>query len=97
VRLAHDGRECLELAEHFKPELVFMDIGMPVMNGLDAASALRGKGIDAFLVALTGWGQEKDRDATRQHGFDMHLTKPVGSSQVLGILQRLEGRIGTVA
>jgi len=69
-----------------------MDIGMPVMNGLEAAQALRHQGVNALLVAVTGWGQEKDRDATGRMGFDVHLTKPIDSAQVLAILQRLDGR-----
>ncbi|HEY9063645.1 MAG TPA: ATP-binding protein [Burkholderiaceae bacterium] len=92
VQLAHDGRQCLSVVSDFKPEVVFMDIGMPVMNGLEAAQALRHQGVNALLVAVTGWGQEKDRDATGRMGFDVHLTKPIDSAQVLAILQRLDGR-----
>jgi signal transduction histidine kinase len=84
VAVAHDGTEAIEMARSFGPELVLMDIGMPGMNGYDAAKAIRsepwGKGV--VLVALTGWGQEEDRRKTAEAGFDRHLVKPVEFEQV---------------
>ncbi len=79
VRTAHDGLEALDVAAEFRPDLVLLDIGMPRLNGYDAARRLRqeewGRGV--VLVALTGWGQEEDKRRSREAGFDHHLVKPV--------------------
>jgi CheY-like chemotaxis protein len=89
VREAYDGIECLKVARSFAPDAILMDIGMPLMNGLDAAKALRAEGNQAFIVAVTGWDQEHDRDATRRSGFNLHLAKPVDVEQVAHILGKL--------
>jgi DNA-binding response OmpR family regulator len=76
---AHDGYKALETGGAYQPEVVFLDIGMPKMNGYEVARRMReqtwGKG--ALLVALTGWGQDDDRRRSREAGFDEHLVKPV--------------------
>ena len=79
VCTAHDGAEALQQAEAFRPDLVLMDIGMPVMDGCEAARRLRQQtwGGAMVLVALTGWGQDEDRRRTEDAGFDHHLIKPV--------------------
>jgi CheY-like chemotaxis protein len=78
VRAAYGGLEGVQAAKEFRPELVFMDLGMPEVNGFDAARQIRqqpwGQGIR--LVALTGWGQDEDRQRTKEFGFDLHLVKP---------------------
>jgi PAS domain S-box-containing protein len=79
VETAGDGRTALAVAEEFKPDVILMDLGMPTLDGLAAARELRrlpwGAGIR--LIAVTGWGQEHDRNRTKEAGFDMHLVKPV--------------------
>ncbi len=84
VRTAHDGQEAIEVAQDFRPDVIIMDLGMPRMNGYEAARHLRdqpwGRGIT--LVALTGWGQEEDKQRTRAAGFDHHLTKPADPSEL---------------
>jgi signal transduction histidine kinase/DNA-binding response OmpR family regulator len=89
TRAAFSGAEALALAEQFKPHAALLDIGMPEMNGYDAARALRSSpsGADMLLVALTGWGQDQDKQAAREAGFDAHLTKPVNLQQVVDLLQ----------
>jgi CheY-like chemotaxis protein len=79
VRTAHDGLEAIRAADEFRPDIVLMDIGMPHLNGHDAARRLREQpwGEPMLLVALTGWGQEEDKQRTREAGFDHHFTKPV--------------------
>jgi two-component system CheB/CheR fusion protein len=75
----YDGQAAVEAAATFRPEVVLLDIGLPKLNGYDAARRIReqpwGKGM--LLVALTGWGQEEDRQKSKDAGFDCHLVKPV--------------------
>ncbi len=88
VRTAHDGVEALALAQMFDPDIVLLDLGMPKMDGYETARQLRlsptcGR---AKLVALTGWGQQQDRDRTAEAGFDAHLVKPVAEAQLFRTL-----------
>jgi two-component system CheB/CheR fusion protein len=78
VRVAYDGPQALELATLFRPEVGLLDIGMDGMNGYDLAIRLRREPLLAglFLVAITGMGQEEDRQRALASGFDAHLTKP---------------------
>jgi CheY-like chemotaxis protein len=86
--VAHDGDEALEVFQTFHPDTVFMDIGMPRMNGCEAARRLRELkgGNSVHLVAVTGWGQDKDIQRTREAGFNLHLLKPVGIDALNGVL-----------
>jgi PAS domain S-box-containing protein len=79
VRTAHDGWEAVEAAAAFQPNLVLLDIGLPKLNGFEAARRIRElpSGGDIMLIALTGWGQEEHRRRSKEAGFDHHLTKPV--------------------
>jgi CheY-like chemotaxis protein len=67
------------VAESFAPQVVLLDLGMPRMDGYETARHIRGRwwGRNATLVALTGWGQQQDRQRTSDAGFDVHLVKPV--------------------
>ena len=78
TRTAHDGREAVEVAAEFVPDMILMDLGMPKMNGYEAARKIRSQpwGRSMMLVALTGWGQEEDKQKTKEAGFDHHLVKP---------------------
>jgi CheY-like chemotaxis protein len=93
TRVAHDGREALAAAQAFRPQVAFLDIGMPGMDGYDTARAMRQTaGLeDIVLVALTGWGAESDRRKSSDAGFDQHLTKPVQLDVVQQLLARLTG------
>ncbi len=79
VRTANDGEAGLAAAAEFRPGLILMDIGMPVMDGHEAARRIRAEpwGREPFLVALTGWGAGDDRLRTQEAGFDRHMVKPV--------------------
>jgi PAS domain S-box-containing protein len=79
VRVAHGGRAALSLAQTFRPDVAILDIGMPELSGYDVAKELRREpwGARMCLVALTGWGQDEDRQRAKNAGFDRHLTKPV--------------------
>jgi CheY-like chemotaxis protein len=79
VRVAHNGKTALDAAAAFHPEVALLDIGLPVMDGYELASRLRTLpgGGDIRLVAVTGYGQKKDRTASKAAGFSEHLVKPV--------------------
>jgi len=88
TRTAHTGAEALDAAATFKPEVVFLDIGLPGMNGYEVARRLRSdpavRGMT--LVALTGWGTEEDKSHALEAGFDYHLTKPVETTAIDRVL-----------
>ena len=88
VRTAYDGVEGVEAATAFRPDLAFLDIGLPRLNGYDAARRIRllPGGAKMILVALTGWGQEDDRRRSREAGFDHHLVKPVAPEELERLL-----------
>ena len=94
TRQAHDGAEAVKAAEQFRPDVVLLDIGLPVMNGYDACRRLRQEpwGRSMLLVALTGWGQEEDREQSRDAGFDAHLVKPVDLEGLLDVIARSNSR-----
>jgi two-component system, OmpR family, response regulator len=84
VHTATDGPEALAAAESVRPEVILLDLGMPGMSGLDVARHIRKAawGRAMVLIALTGWGQDEDRQQTRDAGFDHHLTKPVPPDEI---------------
>jgi len=79
VRVAYEGASAIEMVAKLRPEIVLLDIGMPMLDGYEVARRLRElpEGRDVLLVAMTGWGQEEDKRRTAQAGFDHHLVKPV--------------------
>jgi len=92
VVVVHDGVATVEVAKNFSTELAFLDIGMPRMNGYEAAAKLRERFGDRIkLVAVTGWGQEADRRRAAEATFDHHLTKPVD----LRVVEQLIGSATT--
>jgi signal transduction histidine kinase len=95
VRTAHDGMEALQAARTFEPDIVLLDLGMPKMDGYEVARQLRTEsagGREMTLIALTGWGQQQDRDRTADAGFDAHLVKPVAEAQLFKALAAAVGR-----
>ncbi|MGQ0522852.1 MAG: hybrid sensor histidine kinase/response regulator [Betaproteobacteria bacterium] len=89
TRIAHDGPAALKAVEEFKPEFVFLDIGLPGMNGYEIARALRGHQSRSkiFLIALTGWGQPSDIRESKEAGFDLHMVKPLDTASVKRLLE----------
>ncbi len=96
VRTVYDGEQALREAPGFAPDLAILDIGMPGMDGYQAARALRAipqlAGLQ--LVALTGWGAREDRARSREAGFDQHLLKPVAPEQLAQVLAGAASRAG---
>ena len=88
VEIAHDGAEAVEAAASFQPELVLLDIGLPKLNGYEAAPLIRKKCPDRkpVIVALTGWGQQDDRRRSEEAGFDAHMVKPVDFAELAKLL-----------
>ena len=84
VRVAHNGAEALAAAAAFNPDFAFLDIGMPKVHGYEVARRLRDMPAtsECVLVAVTGWGQEDDRQRAREAGFDRHIVKPVDPAQI---------------
>ena len=91
VRTAYDGEAGVQAAGEFHPEVVFCDIGMPKVNGYEAARRIREQpwGRATVMVALTGWGQEDDRKKSADAGFDFHLVKPVELTALTKLLAGL--------
>jgi PAS domain S-box-containing protein len=89
VRQAQNGLEAIELAKSFAPDLVLMDLGMPKLNGYEAAQRMREQpwGQDLAIVATTGWGKEEDFRRTAEAGFDHHLVKPISLNALKEVLQ----------
>jgi CheY-like chemotaxis protein len=87
ARTVHDGLAALEVAPEFHPDVVLLDIGLPGIDGYEVARRLRDRpdlgGL--LIIAVTGYGQESDRQRAREAGFDQHLIKPID----LAILRRL--------
>ena len=92
VQLAHSGVSALELAPSFSPDVVFLDIGMPGMDGYEVARRLRTQpGLEnVVLAALTGWGQQEDRRRTAEAGFNHHLVKPPEPKAIENVLAQLK-------
>ena len=92
TRLAHTGPAALVAAADFHPDVVFLDIGLPGIDGYEVAKRLRADPTSPkpYIVALTGWGAEEDRRQARSAGFDDHLVKPVDAAQVDAALERAQ-------
>ena len=93
VRASYDGASGVAAAAEFRPDIVFIDIRMPEMDGYETSRRLRARlgAATPMLVALTGLGQDQDREQTREAGFDIHLTKPVSSDALEELLRRADG------
>jgi PAS domain S-box-containing protein len=89
VRIAHDGAAALEVAGDFSPEVVFVDLGLPLVDGLEVARRLRQSsvpGLPALLVSMSGFGQEQTRRKSGEAGFHHHLVKPVDMDSLRSLL-----------
>jgi CheY-like chemotaxis protein len=88
VQTAADGIEALEVASNFAPEVVLLDIGLPLLDGYEVARRLRQAAPtrDAHLIALTGYGREQDKFTAESAGFDHHFVKPVEPAALLACI-----------
>jgi PAS domain S-box-containing protein len=91
VEQAHDGTRAIEVARHWEPDVVLLDIGLPEVSGYDVARAIKASRADTHLVALTGYGQQADRQRTAAAGFDDHLVKPATAHALQRIFETVGG------
>ena len=91
TRTAHDGESAVATAESFRPEVVLLDIGLPKLNGYEVAQRIRENawGASMFLIAVTGWGQEEDRQRSSEVGLNVHMVKPVEPAALERLLSEL--------
>lgn len=92
VRTAGDGQRGIEVAAEFLPDVILMDLGMPTLNGYEAARRIRQQpwGKKVMLVALTGWGQDEVKQRTKDAGFNYHLVKPAEPAELQKLLAMVE-------
>jgi len=92
VQTALDGEEALEKAEQFRPDVIVLDVGMPILDGYETASRIRQRpwSRDVVLIAVTGWGNDKDKLKSADAGFDVHLVKPVDATTILEALDQID-------
>jgi PAS domain S-box-containing protein len=93
VFIASDGLSALRVAGEMNPEIVLLDIGLPGLDGYEVARRIRTEpwGAQMMLIAITGWGQQQDKQIAVDAGFDFHLTKPVEHAQLVRLIARTEG------
>jgi CheY-like chemotaxis protein len=99
VHTAFDGEQAIQVALECVPEIIFMDLGMPRMDGITATRHIRARleRRRPAVVAVTGWGQDADRQRTRAAGFDEHLVKPVSVDSLERVLREFEERMSRTA
>ncbi|HSW20460.1 MAG TPA: response regulator [Ramlibacter sp.] len=91
VRSAFNGKAALEEASAFRPEVILVDLGMPVMDGYEFAKAVRQDAVlnRTFIAAISGWGTPQDREKSAKAGINLHFVKPVDLSTLLALLGNL--------
>jgi CheY-like chemotaxis protein/nitrogen-specific signal transduction histidine kinase len=90
VETAYDGLAALTATRDFRPQVIFLDIGLPGLNGFDVARTLRDEGFqNELIVAVSGYGQPEDRQRSQEAGFDLHLVKPVDQTGIATALRNV--------
>jgi len=92
VRTAFDGAQAVKVAQSFQPQIIFVDLGMPVLSGYDVSRKIRSEswGQAVMLVALTGWDEAEGTDRSKDAGFDLHLVKPIEVDRLTQLLATLD-------
>ena len=92
VHTAVNGREALELGESLRPAVMILDLGMPDVDGYEAAKRVRSAswGVDMKLVAHSGYGRREDKRRAHAAGFDVHLTKPIDPHDLVRLIEELQ-------
>ncbi len=91
VRVAYDASRALAIGDTFRPEVAILDIGLPVMDGYALGRELHARLVDAppILIALSGYGQERDKRRSEAAGFRLHLVKPIDAASLVPVLDDL--------
>jgi CheY-like chemotaxis protein len=99
IQIANDGEQAVRVAADFQPDVVLLDIGLPKLNGYEAAQQIREQpwGKKIVLIALTGWGQAEDKRQANEAGFDLHMVKPVDPTSLISILAELHAAKSSTA
>jgi DNA-binding response OmpR family regulator len=94
VRTAYRGQMAVQEAERFRPDLVLLDIGLPDISGHEVCRRIREQpwGQSMMIVAVTGWGQDADRQRSTHAGFDRHLVKPVDHDEIIALAREARNR-----
>jgi CheY-like chemotaxis protein len=92
VQVAHSGSAALARLDDYRPNILFLDLGMPGMSGYEVAQKMRENPAydNVMLIALTGWGQDEDFRRSNEAGFSYHLVKPIRLSTVKEILSKVQ-------
>lgn len=92
TRTAHDGESAVATAETFLPDVILLDIGLPKLNGYEVAQRIREQawGASMYLIAVTGWGQDEDRQRSTEVGLNQHMVKPVEPAALEKLLADLK-------
>jgi CheY-like chemotaxis protein len=92
--IAYNGQQAIQLAETHRPDVIFLDLSMPIIDGYEVARTIRRKpsGQEPLLIALTGWVQERDKQKAKDAGFDHHVVKPTKASDLRGLLSQAKRR-----
>ena len=90
TKVAYDGSEAIKTFRNFKPETALIDIGLPGINGYQVAKEIKKQyaNHNVTLVAITGYGEEKDILLSKKAGFDYHLTKPINTGELIGLINK---------
>ncbi len=92
--VAYDGERALEIAKSARPRIVLLDLGLPELDGFEVCRRLRDSSYEhSFVVAVTGYGQEEDRQRAQAAGFDEYLVKPVDPAKLLEVLAAAQRRL----
>jgi len=89
VRSVYDGRDALTAFAEFQPHAALLDIGLPHVSGYELATQFRQHDARCTLIAISGWGTDRDKEQARRWGFDAHLTKPADPHAVIAMLDKL--------
>jgi len=85
----YDGRDALEAFTVFRPHAALLDIGLPHVSGYELATQIRQQDPRCTLIAISGWGTDRDKEQAHRWGFDAHLTKPADPHAVIAMLDKL--------
>ena len=92
---AYNGIEGINKAKEIKPDIIFCDIGLPIMDGFEVAKTIKADDLlkDIYIVALTGYAAQRDLDNAAESGFNYHLAKPVGMAEIKLILDNVQRNV----